>query len=577
MLKSTYTRPISVMNDWLSMYFTACSCHPCCVKDRNLDCWRLKVQGCFDQERRLFQYVAILSKYSLYVFSAVVCSSEVVSLLARSDPLGYFHLLELLCRMAPWDTWGQDFCVLLGQGDSFRALHWLYLLLTSAVVDLKGSVPSEADQGKQQQQHGPWWQYWKAAASTYASWTKAYAKTLRAVARGRAAAIKQMAAAGRAAQQSGAEKKMAQEAAAADGAARGAAAGWVDSHHDEWLDVLSSQLSKTPSPAGRDIISPAAVGADRVRLELLLLLWRARVVAVTAEHLVTGPATAAAGIIGSGEANLTTGSTEGASKASNSRRRSTPTTQCSGVSTAGDEADFGSSTSGGGKVEEGVGVSPVAPSSAIHAVVDPAGSSAAEQDALERLGGLDAALELAVAFYNEVYAWTERAAEVQAAAETAGSKALDNDERLLSQRLVHVPTSLPPSVASHLEHIYRSYMEKVCNSGKELLVRERQQWKLQLLQDVLRLCELLLVEVPCTIGCSNPACVDLRGASEVKVSCKACTGCKVVHYCSRQCQVAHWKVHKGICKELLGGNPGGGESKKGGGKQRAAGEVTSTI
>ena len=80
----------------------------------------------------------------------------------------------------------------------------------------------------------------------------------------------------------------------------------------------------------------------------------------------------------------------------------------------------------------------------------------------------------------------------------------------------------------------------------------------------------------CTIGCSNPACVELRGASEVKVSCKACTGCKVVCYCSRECQVAHWKVHRGICKKLAGSNPGGSESKKGGGKLGAAGEVAAS-
>ena len=78
----------------------------------------------------------------------------------------------------------------------------------------------------------------------------------------------------------------------------------------------------------------------------------------------------------------------------------------------------------------------------------------------------------------------------------------------------------------------------------------------------------------CTIGCSNPACVNLKGASEVKVSCKACPGCKVVYYCSRKCQVVHWTVQKGICKKLPASNPGGTEGRKGGGKQGAAGEVS---
>ena len=197
----------------------------------------------------------------------------------------------------------------------------------------------------------------------------------------------------------------------------------------------------------------------------------------------------------------------------------------------------------------------------------------------------DAALKLALAFYDEVQVWGKRAAEVAAAAVAAGKEAvapsapepLDVNERLLSQRLVHVPTALPPSVTAHLEHIHKSYVEKMRNLDEEQLAGESRQWKLQLLQDLLRLAQLLLGEVPCTIGCSNPACAALRGASEVKVSCKAYTGCMVVYYCSRECQVAHWKVHRGICNKLLGGNPGGSESKKGGGKQRAAGEATSTV
>ena len=182
-------------------------------------------------------------------------------------------------------------------------------------------------------------------------------------------------------------------------------------------------------------------------------------------------------------------------------------------------------------------------------------------------------------------AWTKHVAAKKAAAGTAGNESSGNDERLLSQRLVHVPTSLPPSVASQLAHIDRTYIwgtscwsyeDWLRNFGEQYLARESWQLKLQLLKDVQRLCQLLLTEVPCTIGCSNPACLDLRGASEIKVSSKACTGCKVVHYCSRQCQVAHWKAHRGIWKKLSGSNPGRSEAVKGGGKQQAGEEVTCT-
>ena len=77
-----------------------------------------------------------------------------------------------------------------------------------------------------------------------------------------------------------------------------------------------------------------------------------------------------------------------------------------------------------------------------------------------------------------------------------------------------------------------------------------EQYQQRVLDDLLQLGEVFLAEVPVSVGCSNPVCVSLAGASEVAVSNKACTGCKVVYYCSRGCQVDHWKVHKKLCKQL---------------------------
>ena len=74
--------------------------------------------------------------------------------------------------------------------------------------------------------------------------------------------------------------------------------------------------------------------------------------------------------------------------------------------------------------------------------------------------------------------------------------------------------------------------------------------RVALLGDLLQLFEVLLSEVPTPLGCSNPGCVRLEGESERKAAGKVCTGCKVAWYCGRECQVAHWKVHKGVCKRL---------------------------
>ena len=76
----------------------------------------------------------------------------------------------------------------------------------------------------------------------------------------------------------------------------------------------------------------------------------------------------------------------------------------------------------------------------------------------------------------------------------------------------------------------------------------------QLLQELLLLAKLLLLqEVPLPLGCSNLTCLNLAGMSEVALAHNPCSGCKVARYCSRECQVAHWEQHRGLCKQLQKG------------------------
>jgi hypothetical protein len=115
---------------------------------------------------------------------------------------------------------------------------------------------------------------------------------------------------------------------------------------------------------------------------------------------------------------------------------------------------------------------------------------------------------------------------------------------------------LPPAVVDQLQHFdvawpaeeLSVWMHEECGlKYYQGLGKEQQQ---ALVHDLLRLGAVFLVEVPVSVGCSNPGCVSLAGASEVAVSNKVCTGCKVVYYCSRKCQVEHWKVHKKMCQQL---------------------------
>ena len=73
------------------------------------------------------------------------------------------------------------------------------------------------------------------------------------------------------------------------------------------------------------------------------------------------------------------------------------------------------------------------------------------------------------------------------------------------------------------------------------------------LGDVIKLCQVLQHEVPTIVGCNNPTCLNLTGMLESAASRKVCTGCNVAHYCSRECQVGHWKEHMVACRRLQKG------------------------
>jgi len=47
--------------------------------------------------------------------------------------------------------------------------------------------------------------------------------------------------------------------------------------------------------------------------------------------------------------------------------------------------------------------------------------------------------------------------------------------------------------------------------------------------------------------CAN--CANCGKGEESSNSLKTCTACKLVKYCSRDCQVAHWPQHKKECKK----------------------------
>ena len=63
---------------------------------------------------------------------------------------------------------------------------------------------------------------------------------------------------------------------------------------------------------------------------------------------------------------------------------------------------------------------------------------------------------------------------------------------------------------------------------------------------------LALCSMPAGTVCNNPLCKSLTPElSEQQLvvgSSRRCSGCRVARYCSKGCQVAHWKQHKPACK-----------------------------
>jgi hypothetical protein len=75
----------------------------------------------------------------------------------------------------------------------------------------------------------------------------------------------------------------------------------------------------------------------------------------------------------------------------------------------------------------------------------------------------------------------------------------------------------------------------------------------QLLQQVQEFAEGVCAALPLRHCCNNPGCLNLVGLSEAGLVAGAgsrCSGCKACYYCSRECQLAVWRLHKPVCKRL---------------------------
>jgi hypothetical protein len=92
-----------------------------------------------------------------------------------------------------------------------------------------------------------------------------------------------------------------------------------------------------------------------------------------------------------------------------------------------------------------------------------------------------------------------------------------------------------------------------CRTRQEASQRASTALGPQLLQQVLHYAEGVCAALPLRHCCNNPGCLNLGGLSEAGLVAGAgsrCSRCRACYYCSRECQLAAWPLHKPVCKQL---------------------------
>ena len=141
----------------------------------------------------------------------------------------------------------------------------------------------------------------------------------------------------------------------------------------------------------------------------------------------------------------------------------------------------------------------------------------------------------------------------------SSATALSSSSSSSSKKWGGLPLDLPPSVIKSLQglefrmtsdilHEEFAFSQKMLlEQGGSILVVGNTEGRVELLEELLGLCEGVVAAVPVPLGCNNPSCINLDGVSEASAA-KVCSGCKKAHYGGTACMKAHWKEHKPYCK-----------------------------
>ncbi len=108
---------------------------------------------------------------------------------------------------------------------------------------------------------------------------------------------------------------------------------------------------------------------------------------------------------------------------------------------------------------------------------------------------------------------------------------------------------LPKTVGEFEFFLEQGALPKPPQPQLQTLITASYQTKLLILEKALKKCEGTVEHQQTHLDqnkqvtvCFNPDCWKQQ------TTLKKCTQCKVAFYCSQQCQIAHWPVHKVVCQ-----------------------------
>jgi hypothetical protein len=154
---------------------------------------------------------------------------------------------------------------------------------------------------------------------------------------------------------------------------------------------------------------------------------------------------------------------------------------------------------------------------------------------------------------GEATAWL--ATNLEAAAAAAGAKAPAGVAASAAARVQELAQQGQDVAAALIAYTSSSSSSSSCTAAGSVLEAAAAVLTGNLGQQLQRFAVGVCALLPVRLCCNSPLCHNMGKVSELQLAGgkgTICSACKAASYCSRDCQLAHWKQHKKVCKQLSG-------------------------